>query len=38
MITRMLGNSGLEVFANSLSLAAFQPGVGAGSRSEAGDA
>ena len=38
MITCMLGSSGLEVFAISLSLAAFRPGVGAGSPSEAGNA
>jgi hypothetical protein len=38
MITRTLGSSGLEVSAIGLSLAVFQPGVGAGSRSEAGDA
>jgi hypothetical protein len=38
MITRTLGSSGLEVFAISLSLAAFQPRVRARSRSEAGDA
>ena len=38
MVTRTLGSSGLEVFAVSPSPAAFQPGVGAGLRSETGDA